>query len=204
MAGVHATSRAAAARRRSSERRLRGVAIGALAVAVATLRVVVPMRLTEQRPLCAADPASFPARGVAGWQGDQLENAAVIVQTARTLGFARDGQILGVMTAMGESSLHNIDYGDWETRGFTNPDGSRTTSIGLFQQQNWWGSAETRMDPAGAAGLFYAKLGKLDGWQSMPPSRAIHRVQVNTERDYYAQFHDDATAVVDALSGECS
>ncbi|MFE6997424.1 hypothetical protein ACFVAE_15780 [Microbacterium sp. NPDC057659] len=204
MAIVHATSRAAAARRRSSERRLRGIAIGALVVAVATLLVVVPMRMTEQRPFCAADPASFPAKGVAGWQGDQLENAAVIVRTARTLGFARDGQILGVMTAMGESSLHNIDYGDWETRGFTNPDGSRTTSIGLFQQQDWWGSVETRMDPAGAARLFYAKLAKLDGWQRMPPSRAIHRVQVNTDRDYYAQFHDDATAVVDALAGECS
>ncbi|MFC4139709.1 MULTISPECIES: hypothetical protein [unclassified Microbacterium] len=225
---MHATSRAAAARRRRSRtrrpvrrpsrastarrrsarsalraRRWRGFAIGGLIVAVAALLVMVPLRMAEQPPLCAADPASFPAAGVAGWQGDQLENAATIVQTARALGFARDGQILGVMTAMGESSLRNIDYGDWETIGFTNPDGSRTTSIGLFQQQKWWGSVETRMDPAGAAGLFYAKLATLDGWQSMPPTQAIHRVQVNTDRDYYAQFQDDATAVVDALSGAC-
>ncbi|REJ05897.1 hypothetical protein DY023_08105 [Microbacterium bovistercoris] len=202
-------SRANAARRRTTRsraraRRLRGFAIGGLIAAVAALLVMVPLRMAEPPSLCAADPASFPATGVAGWHGDQLENAATIVRTASALGFARDGQILGVMTAMGESSLHNIDYGDWETRGFTNPDGSRTTSIGLFQQQTWWGSVETRMDPAGAAGLFYAKLAKLDGWQSMPPTQAIHRVQVNTDRDYYAQFEDDATRVVDALSGECA
>lgn len=173
------------------------------AVAVA-LAVLIPLELGRERTMpCIDDPATFPAAGIEGWSGEQLENAAVIVRTASTLGYGRDGQIIGVMTAMGESSLRNIDYGDWETSGFTNPDGSRTTSIGLFQQQEWWGSTEERMDPATAATLFYARLGRLTGWQQMEPSHAIHRVQINTDRDYYTRYQADAAAVVDALWSGC-
>nr|WP_017201475.1 hypothetical protein [Microbacterium barkeri] len=177
---------------------------GAL-VAVVGLFVLIPLSLArDPAPICIDDPRTFPAAGVEGWSGEQLENAATIVRTAAAMGFPRDGQILGVMTAMGESSLRNIDYGDWETRGFTNPDGSRTSSIGLFQQQDWWGSVEQRMDPATSATLFFDRLGRLPDWQAMDPSHAIHRVQVNTDRDYYARFQADATAVVDALSGPCT
>ena len=177
---------------------------GAL-VAVVGLFVLIPLSLArDPAPICIDDPRTFPAAGVEGWSGEQLENAATIVRTAAAMGFPRDGQILGVMTAMGESSLRNIDYGDWETRGFTNPDGSRTSSIGLFQQQDWWGIVEQRMDPATSATLFFDRLGRLPDWQAMDPSHAIHRVQVNTDRDYYARFQADATAVVDALSGPCT
>ncbi|WP_181156315.1 MULTISPECIES: hypothetical protein [unclassified Microbacterium] len=168
------------------------------------LLALIPLGLAhDPAPICIDEPQTFPEAGIEGWSGEQLENAATIVRTAAGLGFPREGQILGVMTAMGESSLRNIDYGDWETSGFTNPDGSRTTSIGLFQQQDWWGSAEQRMDPATAATLFFDRLGRLPDWQSMTPSHAIHRVQINMDRDYYSRFQADATAVVDALSGPC-
>lgn len=179
------------------------LSVGAVVVTAGFL-VLIPLGLArDPAPICIDEPRTFPAAGIEGWSGEQLENAATIVRTAAGLGFDRDGQILGVMTAMGESSLRNIDYGDWETRGFTNPDGSRTTSVGLFQQQDWWGSAEQRMDPATAATLFFDRLGRLPGWQTMAPSHAIHRVQINMDRDYYSQFQADATAVVDALSGPC-
>ncbi|MFS0895373.1 hypothetical protein [Microbacterium sp. 179-I 3D3 NHS] len=181
------------------------ISAGAIAV-VAALLVLIPLGLArDPRPAaCLDDPSTFPEAGVEGWSGEQLDNAATIIRTASALGYGRDGQILGVMTAMGESSLVNIDYGDWETRGFTNPDGSRTTSIGLFQQQEWWGSVEERMDPATAATRFYERLGRLPDWQQLEPSHAIHRVQINTDRDYYARFEADAAAVVDALSGACA
>lgn len=193
---------AARLRRRKLRQRLL-ISAGALAVAVG-LFVLIPLGLArDPAPICIDDPRTFPAAGIEGWSGEQLENAATIIRTAGALGFARDGQILGVMTAMGESSLRNIDYGDWETRGFTNPDGTRTTSIGLFQQQEWWGSIEQRMDPATATTLFFDRLGRLPDWQTMEPSYAIHRVQINTDRDYYSRFQADATAVVDAMSGPC-
>lgn len=188
-------------RRRSTRTLI--LTFGALTLA-ALLIVLVPMAISHDPvAVCMDAPEDLPDDGVAGWQGEQLENAAIIVRTASEQGFATDGKILGVMAAMGESSLHNIDYGDWETSGFTNPDGTRTSSIGLFQQQEWWGSAETRMDPAASAALFYGRLAGLAGWQEMAPSHAIHRVQINTDPDHYARFQDDAEAVVDALSGPC-
>jgi len=184
---------------------LRRVLLSAAAVVVlGGLLALIPLGLArDPAPICLDEPRTFPEAGIRGWSGEQLDNAATIIRTAGDLGFRRDGQILGVMTAMGESSLRNIDYGDWETSGFTNPDGSRTTSIGLFQQQEWWGSVEQRMDPQTAATLFYDRLGRLPGWQELEPSHAIHRVQINTDRDYYARFQEDAAAVVDALSGPC-
>lgn len=177
--------------------------LGTLTLA-ALLIVLVPIA-ASRAPLsvCVDEPGALPAEGVAGWQGEQLENAAIIMRTATAQGFARDGQVLGVMAAMGESTLRNIDYGDWETSGFTNPDGTPTSSIGLFQQQEWWGSAETRMDPAASAALFYGRLAALVGWQQMEPSHAIHRVQINTDPEHYAGFEDDAQAIIDALSGPC-
>ncbi len=182
------------------------VGVSAAAVALAVIAVVlIPRALAHEKPIavCVSDPATFPPAGVAGWEGEQLEHAATIMQTAASLGFGRDGQILGVMTAMGESSLRNIDYGDWETSGFTNPDGSRTTSIGLFQQQDWWGSVEQRMDPATAATLFYERLSRVPDWASLDRSLAIHRVQINLDPTYYTRYTEDAIAVVDALSGPC-
>ncbi|WP_082914457.1 hypothetical protein [Microbacterium sp. H83] len=187
-------------------RLLRRIALAVGLVAVVTaVAVLIPFTLAHEKPLavCLSDPSTFPSSGVAGWEGEQLENAATVMQTAASLGFGRDGQILGVMTAMGESSLINIDYGDWETSGFTNPDGSRTTSIGLFQQQDWWGSVEQRMDPATAATLFYERLARVPDWQSLPQSLAIHRVQINLDPQYYSRYAADAAAVVDALSTPC-
>lgn len=176
---------------------------GALTMA-ALLFVLVPLAASrDPLSLCVEQPATFPHDGVAGWEDDQLENAALIIRTAKAEGLERDGQILGVMAAMGESSLHNIGYGDWETSGVVNPDGTRTSSIGLFQQQEWWGSVESRMDPASAATLFYGRLKRLSGWQDMAPTHAIHRVQINTDREHYAKFEQDAGEIVDALSGPC-
>ena len=184
-------------------RRIAWSAAGVIVVALAA--VLIPLGLAHEKPMaiCLSDPDTFPDAGIEGWEGEQLENAATIMQTATSLGFGEDGQILGVMTAMGESSLRNIDYGDWETSGFTNPDGSRTTSIGLFQQQEWWGSAEQRMDPATAATLFYQRLGRVHDWQSMDRSQAIHRVQINLDPTYYTRYAEDAVAVVSALSTPC-
>lgn len=192
------------ARRRAARRVLVRLGIGAAAAAVLTLAAVVLVPLaTADREVCLDEPASFPSAGVRGWQGEQLENAAAIISTARELGFDRDGQILGVMTAMGESSLRNIEHGDWETSDVRNPDGTRTSSIGLFQQQSWWGTVEERMDPGVAAELFYARLGRLKGWQGMAPSHAIHRVQINTDREHYARFESDAAAIVDTIGHVC-
>ena len=93
------------------------------------------------------DPDTVPNIEVGGYGHDQLVNAAHIIKAGADKGLGVRDQTIGVMTAMGESSLVNIDYGDWETNGVRNPDGTPTTSIGLFQQQDGWGTPAERMDP---------------------------------------------------------
>lgn len=195
-------------RRRAHGRRRRGLRVAAITAGVAVLAsgllaVLALVTAPRAEGYCLDRLEAYPAFGISGWRGEQLENAAIIVRTARELGFARDGQIIGVMAAMGESSLRNIDHGDWETSGVTNPDGSRTTSIGLFQQQEWWGTTAERMDPATASAKFFGRLDRVRDWRRLEPSHAINRVQINSDREHYARFADDAAAVVDALSGPC-
>ncbi|WP_426325796.1 peptidase M23 [Microbacterium sp. E-13] len=155
-------------------------------------------------PPPAAQPAIvWPAApGVAGYGLDQLANACTILAAGRDLGFDERDQTIAVMTAMGESSLRNIDYGDWETSGVTNPDGSPTTSIGLFQQQDSWGSREARLDPYTAASLFYrAMAARVPDRASVEPTLVAHRTQINKDPYHYAWFWDRAVRVVAALSG---
>ncbi|MFS2242047.1 hypothetical protein [Microbacterium sp. OR16] len=198
--------RAAGSRARARRRqRIRVAAVTAAVALVASgvLALIALITAPRAEGYCLDQPEAYPAFGVNGWRGEQLENAATVVRTARELGFARDGQIIGVMAAMGESSLRNLEHGDWETSGVVNPDGSRTTSIGLFQQQEWWGSTAERMDPVTASSMFFTRLRRVPDWQSLEPSRAINRVQINSDPEHYARFADDAAAVVDALSGPC-
>jgi len=131
------------------------------------------------------------SRPVAGYSGDQLGNAAAIMNAATALGMNAQAQTLGVMTAMGESSLHNIDHGDR-----AGPD-----SRGLFQQRNSWGTLAERMSPATAAGLFFQRLRALPGWETLAPTTAASRVQINANPNHYTPFFAPASEVVAALLG---
>jgi hypothetical protein len=169
--------------------------------AVAVLATVLTVGMFSGAPRagasgCAAAiaKAAGDAPGdVAGYSGDQLGNAAAIMNAAAAahLDPQAQAQVLGVMTAMGESSLHNIDYGD-----AAGPD-----SRGLFQQRDSWGTLADRMDPTKAAGLFYDRLVTIDGWQQMIPTLAINAVQRNADPNHYAQYQAAAEQVVAALAG---
>lgn len=145
-----------------------------------------------------------PATDCRRYSDEQLANAATIVRAGQDLGLSVRDQTIGVMTAMGESSLRNIDYGDWETSGVTNPDGSRTTSIGLFQQQDEWGSRDERLDPYTAATLFYrAMVEEVPEPEraNLEPTLVAHRTQVNANPWHYARYWPAAVAVVEGLAG---
>jgi len=134
---------------------------------------------------------SHPA--IAGYSGDQLKNAAYIMNAAEALGLDQSAQIIGIMTAMGESSLTALDKGD-----AVGPD-----SRGLFQQRDngVWGSYSDRIDPTISATNFFKALQKVDGWQNLEPTIAIHRVQGNADPYHYAKFQSAASKVVQGLSG---
>lgn len=141
---------------------------------------------------------------VARLDSEQRAHAATIMQAGQDLGLSVRDQAIGVMTAMGESSLRNLDYGDWETRGVRNPDGSPTTSLGLFQQQDEWGARESRLDPYTAATLFYrAMVEEVPEPErtGLAPTLVAHRTQVNARPGHYARFWPAAVSVVDELTG---
>lgn len=124
------------------------------------------------------------------WDAEQLTNAAAIMQAAAQLGLTRAAQVLGVQTAIQESTLRVLDYGDQ-----VGPD-----SRGLFQQRDNWGPLEVRMDPLGSSLLFFEALKKLEGWENMAPEEAIHAVQINERASDYVPRRQDAENIVDAWS----
>jgi hypothetical protein len=124
------------------------------------------------------------------WDAMQLTNAAAIMQAASQQGLTRAAQVLGVQTAIQESTLRVLDHGDE-----VGPD-----SRGLFQQRDSWGPLEVRMDPLLSSLLFFGALEKIEGWETMPPEEAIHRVQVNERASDYIPRQQDAENIVDAWS----
>lgn len=136
--------------------------------------------------------AALPV-SVAGYSGDQLANAAVIITTGADLGVPARGQAIAVMTAMGESSLRVVDHGD--TAG---PD-----SRGLFQQRDngAWGTYADRMNPATSAAMFYRALLAVPGWETLEPTLAAHAVQRNADPNHYTRYWPAALEVVAALTG---
>jgi hypothetical protein len=104
--------------------------------------------------------------------------------------------VIGVMTALTESSLRNLDHGD----------GAGPDSRGLFQQRATWGPVETRMDPAGASRLFFQALAQVPGWRQMRPWVAAQSVQRSAFVDgrNYAASYDLALRVERAVRTEAT
>ncbi|WP_336922898.1 M23 family metallopeptidase [Aquipuribacter sp. SD81] len=123
-----------------------------------------------------------------------MGNAAAVLTAGGALGVPARGQLIAVMTAMGESGLRVLDYGD-----AVGPD-----SRGLFQQRDngAWGSYADRMDPLISSTNFYRALLAVDGWESLPPTIAAHRTQRNADPYHYERYWPAAVEVVSALTGD--
>lgn len=182
-------------------RRVAALVLAPVAVAGGLMTAVLLLGDAEHgRQVAACDGvtgsltvAGVPAGGVAGYTAEQLANAATIVRAGQALGVDARGQAIGVMTAMGESSLVAVDFGD-----AAGPD-----SRGLFQQRanGAWGSYADRMDPATSATSFFRALLEVPDWQTLPPTIAAHRTQRNADPYHYARWWDRALEVVAALAG---
>lgn len=133
--------------------------------------------------------ATWSGGKVGNWAGDQLNNAATIIKVARSLGFGDRGATIGLMTAMQESTLRNISYGDRD-------------SVGLFQQRAPWGSFADRTNPAKSAAMFFnGGQGGQPGlrskdWRTLPLGVAAQQVQVSAFPDAYNKWQGQAAALV--------
>lgn len=130
------------------------------------------------------------------WSSEQLSNARIIAQVGRSLGASDRDILIGIMAAMQESGLRNLNYGDRD-------------SIGLFQQRNAWapgGSRAYRLDPTNAARMFFlggaqGQRGLLDfsGRDKYSLSQAAQKVQVSAFPDAYGKHESGARELLAQL-----
>lgn len=134
---------------------------------------------------------TLPAQ-VGRYHGDQVLNAAYVIKAGQAMSLDAKSITIGVMTAMGESSLVSVDHGD-----NVGPD-----SRGLFQQRGngAWGSYSDRMNPTIASTNFFKALVAVPGYLGLEPTIAAHRVQRNADPYHYAPMWPDAVLMVSTLT----
>ena len=156
-----------------------------------------PSATSSSSPTIASTgtPGGLPTE-VGRWRGEQIVNAGYVIKAGQTLGLDAWTVTVGVMTAMGESSLRILDYGD----------GVGPDSRGLFQQRDngAWGTYADRMNPTISATNFFRALTAVPGYRTMAPTIAAHNAQHNADPYHYAQFWPDAVRVVAAVTADTS
>jgi LysM repeat protein len=153
-----------------------------------TLQIPAPGADVAAGSVASAGPATAP-----GLDAEQSDNARLIIRIGRELGVSDRGIAIALGTAMQESWLRNLDWGDRD-------------SLGLFQQRpsSGWGDPEQILDREHSARAFYggaadpngpATRGLLDipGWEGMSYADAAQAVQISAYPDRYAQWESPAT-----------
>lgn len=128
---------------------------------------------------------------IGDWDSTQVANAMTIMNAAAELDMSRRDQEIAVTTAIGESALRVLDYGDQ-----AGPD-----SRGLFQQRDngAWGTYEDRMDPYRSATNFLTTLKKIENRESLSITEAAHRVQGNADPNHYTDYAAQGRELVAAI-----
>lgn len=150
-------------------------------------------------PIAAVAAAAPAAPAIPGLDAEQVANAQLIVRVGRELGVPDRGIAIALGTAMQESWIRNLDWGDRD-------------SLGLFQQRpsTGWGTEAEVRDPVRSIKAFYGGAsdpngsrtrGLLDiaGWQSMSFADAAQAVQISAYPERYAQWEAPAHAWLAAL-----
>lgn len=143
---------------------------------------------TAEEAYCAAVSSDGARRTLTP---DQAQNAALIANIAVTRGLPDHAATVAIATAMQESRLTNLDYGDLD-------------SLGLFQQRpsQGWGTAEQVSDMTYATNIFYDHLLQVPDWETIPVEDAAQEVQRSGYPDLYATWDAMAHAWAAGLTGE--
>lgn len=124
---------------------------------------------------------------------DQAQNAALIANIAVTRGLPDHAATVAIATAMQESRLTNLDYGDLD-------------SLGLFQQRpsQGWGTAEQVSDHDLCDKHLLRSSAAGAGLETIPVEDAAQEVQRSGYPELYAAWDAMARAWASGLTGERS
>jgi hypothetical protein len=161
------------------------VAAAGVAIAVVVARPSVKRLLTPATCTVTAPSGTFTLTA------SQARYAATIAAVGERDGLPDHAVSVALATALQESRLADLDYGDRD-------------SLGLFQQRpsEGWGTAAQVTDPVYAANAFYQALAKVPDWQAIPVTEAAQEVQRSADPEAYAQWATEARALAEALTGE--
>jgi len=122
---------------------------------------------------------------------DQAANATTIAAVARRESLPDHAVTIALATALQESKLQNLPFGDRD-------------SVGLFQQRpsQGWGHRSQLLQPAFAAAAFFDHLRQVPGWQTLPVTVAAQSVQHSADGSGYAQWEEEARSLARVLTGE--
>lgn len=153
-------------------------------------------------------PSGGTVAGFGPGEDEQIANAKTIIAAGKKAKVGTKGYIIAIATALQESGLRNLKFGDRD-------------SLGLFQQRpsQGWGTAAQVTNPTYAALAFYGGktsphynkkthkaspggLWEVGGWQTMSVTVAAQSVQRSAFPDAYARQEARATTIVKALAGD--
>ncbi len=120
----------------------------------------------------------------------QAQNAATIAAVAAQRKLPERAVQIAYVTAIQESKLTNLPYGDLD-------------SVGVFQQRpsQGWGSREQLLDPVYATRKFFASLEKVKGYRKLPLHVAAQEVQRSADGSAYALHEQEAKILSAAFTG---
>jgi hypothetical protein len=124
---------------------------------------------------------------------EQAAIAATIAGVGYRRGLPAAAVTVAYATALQESHMHNVSYGDRD-------------SVGIFQQRpsEGWGTPTQLMDPVYATTKFFEALVKVPGYASMPIYRAAQAVQHSADGTAYGQYEQVAGMLSTAFTGSAS
>ncbi|MFQ4149214.1 hypothetical protein AAGW05_11015 [Arthrobacter sp. LAPM80] len=122
---------------------------------------------------------------------DQSENTALISAIAVQRGMPARAASIALATALQESKLRNISYGDLD-------------SVGLFQQRpsQGWGTVAEIMDPVYSTNAFFDALAKVPNYVDLSINDAAQIVQRSAFPHAYAQHEPVSRSFASALTGQ--
>ena len=121
---------------------------------------------------------------------EQTANAALISAISVKRGLPPRAATIALATAIQESKLRNLTYGDRD-------------SLGLFQQRpsQGWGTREQILDPAYSTSSFYDALLKVSGYETRNITEVAQQVQHSGYPQAYAEHEQEGRILASTLTG---
>ena len=163
-----------------------GIIIALTLAIIAYLALRPSPSVTPRSTACVAGPAGDGL----GLSTSQAAIAATIAGVASSRHLPDRAVAIAYATALQESKLANLDYGDRD-------------SVGVFQQRpsEGWGTTKQIEDPVYATSRFFEALVAVPDYLHMPIYEAAQAVQHSADGSAYAQYAYMGTELAGAFTG---